>query len=898
MTPTTGPINDEKRRQVQLPYAHDRAGVTLRGPLVVPYIYDGRNRSFFSFGYERAYQSRTPTFTGTVPTPEQIRGDFSGLLALGAQYQIYDPATIAPAGGGRFSRQPLPGNIIPSSRIDKIAQKLASYWPEPNAPGTADGRQNYFRNRETPRLWRTPMVRIDHNVSDNHRLFVRGNYFNFKRWFDPNLDTAALGELTPRSGYGVVFDDVYVFNPQLLLNLRAGFNYNDDRATPTNRGFDLLDLGLPQSLLSEIQSKNNPAGIAFPQITVNGLTGLGGTGGRVTTTNYQTFAGTLTRIMGGHSLRFGGEYRLMRENGYNFGNVAPRFDFAANWTRGPRDNSPGAPIGQGLASMLLGIPTGGQININASQAQQSTYTSFFVHDDWKISRRLTLNMGLRWEYEGPITERFNRSVRGFDFQSESPIAALARANYALSPISEVPASAFRTFGGLTFAGEAGQPRALWDSDKNNFAPRVGLAYQLTPKTVLRSGYGIFFDVLGVDRYDVNQGGFNQVTSLVPSLDNGLTFRATLSNPFPDGLTLPAGAAGGLRTFLGRGVSYFNENPLNPYMQRWSFSIQRELPMRILGEAAYVGNRGAKLASSRELNPVPREYLSTSPVRDQAVIDFLSAQVKNPFYGIPEFAGTPLGNVNVSRSQLLRPYPQFAGITTTLPDGRSWYHSLQVQVEKRLEKGLTFQSSWTWSKFMEATNYLNETDAAPERVISDQDYPHRFVTTVIYELPFGKGNTFFTGAGSLLNNLIGGWQVEGWYEGQSGRPNGFGNAIFYGDLHDIPLPVSQRTVERWFNVDAGFERDTRNQLANNIQMLSSQFTGVRSDGINNLDLSLLKNFVLREGIRLQFRAEASNSLNHAQFGNPNTAPTNTAFGTVNAELGHGQRKLVFALKLMF
>jgi hypothetical protein len=896
--PTTGPINDEKKSKVDLPFAHDHDGVAVAGPIVIPRLYNGRNRAFFSAGYERAYQSQTATFTGTVPIPEQVAGNFSSLLKLGAVYQIYDPKTIAAAAGGRFSRLPLAGNIIPASRIDPMAKKLAEYWPAPNAPATTDGQQNYFRALKSPRLWRAPIGRVDYNLSDKHRIFVRGNYFNFKRWFDPNLETVALGNLTPRKGYGGVIDDVYVFNPQLLLNLRAGVNVNDDRTIPTNQGFDLAGLGFPQSLMREILAKNNPGGIAFPQITVTGLTGIGGTGGSTTTTNYQTLAGTVTRIKGNHSMRFGAEYRLMRENGYAYGNVAPRVDFGTNWTRGPVDNSTAAPMGQALASMLFGLPTGGQINVNASRAEHSGYTSVFVQDDWRVSRRLTVNVGLRYEYESAPTERFNRSIRGFDFEAQSPITAAARANYAASPIPEVPVAAFRTIGGLTFVGATGQPRGLWSADSNNFAPRIGLAYTLSSKTVVRSGYGVFYVASGIDRQAVNQGGFSQTTNLVPSQDNGLTFRATLSNPFPDGFQLPDGASGGLRTFLGRGISFFNEKSLNPYMQRWSLSVQQELPFHILTEVGYVGNRGNKLAVSRNINAIPRQYLSTLAVRDQPVIDMLSTQVRNPFYGLPEFVGSGMTGINIGRSSLLRPYPQFGDITATQPNGFSWYHSLQMRMEKRLAKGFLFQSAWTWSKFMEATSYRNDTDSAPEHVISSEDYPHRFTVTAIYELPFGKGKFLFGKARGWINYVIGGWQIEGWYEGQSGKANGFGNAIFTGDLHNIPIPVGQRSVERWFNVDAGFDRDTRRQLANNIQTLSTLFTGVRSDGINNLDASIHKSFPIKERVKLDFRMQAANALNHAQFNNPNTAPTNTAFGTITTELGHGQRQVYFSIKAMF
>jgi hypothetical protein len=667
------------------------------------------------------------------------------------------------------------------------------------------------------------------------------------------------------------------------------------------QGFDLLSLGFPQSLLNEINAKSNPGGITFPVVTVNGYMALGTDGGNFRTIYAHSFAGALTKIVGAHSLKTGAEYRLMRENGFNYGNVSPSLTFAEAYTRGPLDNSPIAPIGQGLASFLLGVATGGSVSLNTSRAQQSDWTGVFIHDDWRVNSKLTVNLGVRYEYEGAPTERFNRTIRGFDATAASPISARALANYTANPIPEVPVSAFKTLGGLTFAGTGGQPRALWDSDKNNFMPRIGLAYSLTKKTVVRAGYGVYFDSIGIDRIDVNQGGFNQTTNLIPTLDNGQTFIATLANPFPNGFQLPPGSSQGLSTFLGRGISFFNEEPLNPYIQRWSLSVQQELPGRIVAEVSYVGSRGTKLGAQRNLNPVPRQYLSTKNERDDAVINFLSAAVRNPFFGLPEFAGTGLAAQNVARSQLLRPFPHFQDILVTEPAGYSWYHALQAGVEKRFTKGLTFQASWTYSKFMGAISYLNDSDLRPEEVISDQDFPHRFVLNGIYELPFGKGRKWFGGANRWLDYAIGGWQFQGWFEGQTGEALGFGNAIVRGNLRDIVLPVDKRTSERWFNLDAAntvFERNTARQLANNIRVLSSRFGFIRADGVNNFDLSLFKNFQVSEGVKLQFRAESFNALNHVQFANPNTTVANTAFGTINAEKGHGQRQFTFGLKVLF
>jgi hypothetical protein len=899
--PTTGPINDEKKSRALQGWRHERWGATFGGPLVLPKLYNGRNKTFWVFGYEGLYILRNLNGTYNVPTDAQRSGDFSDLLKINKRYQIYDPMTIRPAAGGRFSRDPLPGNIVPASRMDPVALKLLQYWPSANQAGTADFRQNYFRTRDINRDDRNLITKIDHNFSEQHRVFFRlaNNQHNNKNDVLPGL---ASGTLLDRTDYGTVLDDVYVFNPQTLLNVRYGVTYEDDATSRRSQLMDLTTLGFPQSLVDEIKTKGNAGGIAFPQISVNGLQKLGDAGGNRIGTLYHTWAGTLTRMIGGHSLRMGGEFRLQRENAFNYGAVSPNLTFSTNWTRGPLDNSPAASggVGQGLASMLFGLPTSGNIAINTSRAEQSTFTGLYLQDDWRITPKFSVNIGLRWEYEGADTERFNRAVRGFDFGAVSPISEEAAAAYARKPDPILPVSAFRTVGGYTFPGVGGQPRNLWNADKNNFAPRFGFAYNLRRKTVVRGGYGIFYDVVGIDRTDVTQSGFSQPNTFIATNDNGLTWHATLGNPFPEGLQTPAGAAAGLSTFLGRGVTYYAPQGVNPYMQRWTLSIQHELPSRILAEVAYIGNRGTKLPVSREWNFVPDQYLSTSPERDQPTINYLTAQVTNPFYGIAGFEGTARGsNLRFNRNQLLLPYPQFTSVSATLPIGYTWYHSMQTRVEKRMSHGVTFQVGWTWSKLMEALSFRNDSDPFLEEVISDQDFTHRITVSGIFELPVGRGKPLLGNAGGVLNGIVGGWTVQGWFEGQTGDALGFGTStIFNGNLQDIVLPKSQRSVERWFNVDAGFERDSSKQLAQNIATFPSRFSGVRADGINNFDLSLFKNFRIRERLRAQFRLETFNTLNHVQFAAPDTTPTNTAFGTITGEKGHGQRQLTLAIKVMF
>jgi hypothetical protein len=598
-----------------------------------------------------------------------------------------------------------------------------------------------------------------------------------------------------------------------------------------------------------------------------------------------------------HTLRYGFAYRVYRRNNFNLGNSSGTISFDSTWTRGPLDNSPAAPMGQSFAAFLYGLPGGGTFPINDSYAEQSIVPALFLHDDWKVSRKLTLSLGLRYERPSPVTERFNRSVRGFDASVASPVQAQALANYALNPIPEVPVSQFKVLGGLNFAGVGGQPRSLWKTSQNLFMPRFGFAYSLTPKTVLRGGYGMFFDALGVTNVHVNQTGFSQSTDLVPSIDNGLTYIGTLTNPFPGGFLSPLGAAGGLSTNLGQNISFFDENTTSSYMQRWQFAVQRELVANSLIEVSYVGNRGTRMQVSRDLNPVPAQYLSTLPTRDQNTINFLGAQVANPFY--PLLPKTNLASTTVPRSQLLRPYPQFTGVSSNQNLGYSWYHSMQVRVEKRFSHDLSASLSYTWSKLMEAISFLNAVDPMPEEVISSQDRTHRTALTFLYELPVGRGKAWAGAGNAFVSTLISGWQVQGIYTLQSGAPLGFGNAIFNGDLKNIPLSKDVRTVDRWFNIDAGFERNNQLQLASNIRRFPSRFSGIRSDGPSNWDLSLIKNSRLAEGVQLQFRAEAINAFNHPQFtpGSVNTNPTSTAFGTTTVEFAW-PRVIQFGLKVLF
>jgi hypothetical protein len=903
--PATGPVTAAKIDSIFPPTRMNRYRGEVTGPIYLPKLFDGRNRMFFTFGADLFSRVFVPAVESlTVPTPAERTGDFSALLRLGAQYQIYDPATIAPAANGRFSRQPLPGNIVPASRINPVAEQLLAYYPLPNTAGSADGLSNYSGDPVNRPTHHNYIGRIDDVINPNNRLFisvqhgrentpvqqVAGDNFN------SNFAKAPfLGQLNEEPGMAYVVDDVISLRPDLVLDLRAGVNILRVHDAPASRGFNLESLGLPASLVNQL----NGSQTAFPQINITDYSPIGpANDGTSAQHNYYYFAGDVAHNRGNHSLRAGAEFRVIQQNTNNVGDVSPNYTFGTAWTQGPLDNSPASPVGQGLASFLLGLPTTGQIDNNASQAQQNKYAALFLQDDWKVSRKLTLNLGLRYDLELPTTERYNRENRGFAFSTPNPIEAAAQANYAKNPIPQIPAVDFQTLGGILFAGVNGVPRGLWSTVAHDFSPRAGLAYQLGSKTVVRAGYGIFFDSLGADSIAGLQQGFSQSTTLTPSLNNGQTFQATLTNPFPSGLLSPAGASGGLQTFLGQAVSVQWPDRRPGYVQRWTFGIQHELPARVMIEVGYVGSRATGLAMTQGLDSTPAQYLSTSPVRNQTVINTLSQQVPNPFYGLPQFAGSALQGQNIALSQLLAPYPEFNGVSTTLSSGFSWYHGLEVRADKRLTHDLSMQASFTWSKDMEAIAKLNPTDAGPSHVISTLDRPLHLVVSGLYELPVGNGKRFLSKSPRVVNEALGGWSIQAIFQGQSGPPIGFGNIIFTGNLADLVLPIDQRTIQRWFNTSAGFNENSSQQLANNIRTFPLRLTGLRANGYNNWDMSVFKGFQLREKMTFQLRAEAQDALNHPMFDAPNTTPTSSLFGQVTATVGAQQRVVTVGARLMW
>lgn len=881
------PFFTNAARQTKPVTRFNQYGMTVGGPVLFPKLFNGRNKLFFFFGAEGIRQSEPePTFS-TVPTAAQRNGDFSQLLTVNSSYQIFDPMSGVTE-GSRIRRQPFAGNVIPGTRLSAVSRNFLQFLPASNTSGAPDGANNYFNNAVRSDVFSSFMGRLDFNFSERNKMFLSGRYNDRVENRGNRFDNIATGNNLLRQNWGVTMDDVHTVTPTFLVNTRLNWTRFVEGSIRPHDGFDFTSLGLPASLRAA-SSK-----LVLPRVDFADFTDFGDSGGdRTPFDSYQIFVAA-TKLAGKHTLKFGTDLRTQRESSNGFGNSSGLYQFTESWTRGPLDNSPVAPLGQDLAAFMLGMPTGGSFDVNAQRTQSAKYASFFLQDDFRLSSNLTLNLGIRYEKETANIERWNRAVRGFDNAATLSITAAARAAYAASPIALLPASQFNPVGGILYADPSN--RSLYGTPNNAISPRFGFSWSpksFGAKTVIRGGIGIFYNTAGT-QLAVQQPGFSQTTPLVATLNNFLTPAATFSNPFPNGIQQPVGNVNGVNTFLGQSVRYVNPQLGRSYTTRWNFNIQRELASNLLLELGYMGSDSNGLAVDRERNFVPEQFLSTSPVRDQATINRLTAVVANPLRGL--LPGTGLNGSTISTENLLRPFPQFSGNGGVREDaqtlGYSNYHLFQVRLDKRFANGVQFLTNFQWSKFNEATGYLYPSAPLPEYRIAGEDRPLRFVGSGNYELPFGKGKALGSGAGPWLDRLIGGWQLAGILNLQSGAPVGWGNVIYFGG----DLNWDARNLSRAFDVTR-FERSAALQLDRNVRTFNSGFSAYRSDKIYNIDLSVVKSIALFERFKIQFRAETFNFFNHAIFNGPNLTPTNSNFGVITSQ-ANLPRTTQLALRLTF
>ena len=843
-------------------------GIELDGPVYLPKLYDGRNRTFFMYSWEAIRNTSPAVRTWTLPIVSERSGDFSKTLQSNGQpVVVYDPLTTQQS-GSTFTRQPFADNRIPQSRMNPISLKVLPYIPEPNLPGRFS---NLIASPNTYRdIYDQHVIRIDHTLTSRQKFFsryVRNNRHEVDSASGYPKESTVDGYLHWRINQGGNFDLTSTFSPSLVLNSRVGFIRHQFAIQRYTDGFDPATLGFPANLVNQLPRKT------FPQFSFSDYTGVSQGGSIFNFSDTWSWSETLNKTTGGHSFKLGGEFRVMFNNQTNPTSTAGSFSFDKGYTQ--RDPLRGdAGSGNAFALFLLGFPSGGSVPYNIQKALGNRYYVLFFQDDWRISRRLTLNLGLRWDYESPQSERFDRQNRGFDKTADSPF--------------KVPGMQLK--GGLLFTDS--QHRLPYKRDLNNFQPRFGFAYQARSRMVIRGGYGLSY----LPSFDTGRSqGFSVNTSFVSSLDGGITPYGTLTNPYPNGILLPPGRSQGLATLLGNGFDFAYFNREVPHVHQFSFGVQQELPWRMLVDASYVGSRTIDVQTTRSINEISAEQLRLGT-------DLLTL-LPNPFAGL--LPGTSLNAATITRQQLLRPFPQFTGLSEANRNGgRAWYNSFQLRVEKRLSRGLNFLVSYTLSKSLEAVGYLNAQDPIDSfaRVLTSIDQPHRFVISGTYEPPF------FANTPGIVRAILYGWQLNTMVTFQSGTPIGApGSAVATG----INPSLAEQHRSRWFNTCTVNTSGKRQNCASDaepvawlvqppytLRTLSSRFPNIRTIRPPLADVSLFKAFRLREGLNLQFRGESYNTTNTPWFGGPDTSINSANFGVVSGSQINDARAIQLSVKLLF
>ena len=894
------------------PYHQNQYGVTGGGPIYVPKVFNGKNRVFWFFGWEGMRDSdpaNSPLETGnpenftSVPTAAERKGDFSGLLHLPTNAAtIYDPNSGV-LSGTLVSRTPFPNNQIPSNRISPVAQAyMNTYFPVGNTTGLQSGQNNYVINAVDFDGYDNELGRLDINASDRNRISFEARHNYRAQNKNQFFGNPATGNFLYRINQGATLEDVDTITPTMVADLRFSWTrYIENHSSPAD-GVDPSTLGFPSYIDANSEFKMLPY-ITFNSTSVTGgaradFEPLGYNGDGTNFNDIFQFFGQVVKVHGNHTLKMGVDLRQNRWSAYTFGNPSGTYGFKGDWTNDPLVAGSASTVvfGQDLAQFIMGIPSSGSLDLNTQTTLGAEYLGLFLNDDWRVRSNLTLNLGIRFDHDFPETERYNRSVNGFDPTAASPISAAAAAAYAAHPQPQWPASNFKALGGLTFPS-ASNPN-IYNSNSKIFSPRAGFAW--TPhlwddKTVIRGGIGVLVDPLYPLPASLSYG-FSQQTQIPLPSPLLPPVQATLSDPFPLGFLHASGSSLGAGTFLGNNISFLDPNTINPYTLRWEFSVQRELPAQMVLEVAYIASHTMHEYISTNLNYIPRPFLSTSLARDPNVITELTGTLTgaNPFKGLIPGVSSFNGS-NTTLQQLVVPYPQFPVNGVTMvdnPAGSGYYQSLNVRLQKRYGNGLILINNFIWDRMEDRLAYLNPSDPAPEKRMSSDSRPLRNVMTATYQLPIGKGRKLNLQRW-WLDSLAGGWQLSGVYTLQSGPLLTWGDYLYYGGPLNLQTAQPNGTA---FDITR-FNTIANQQLQDNIQTFDLQFNNLRRDPTNELDMSLDKNFGFGEHRYLQVRFEAYNLENHVTFGGPTTAPTNAAFGIIGAQ-ANTPRRLETALRLVW
>jgi trimeric autotransporter adhesin len=847
---------------------------SLGGPVAIPKVYNGRNKTFFFASDESYRQQLGSTTVLSVPTPLERAGNFSQTFTKsGTQQIIYDPLSTTSTG----ARLAFPGNVIPASQFSPIGVALANVYANPNAATPYYQAPNYnftgsFPNRGDQRIFKadhefTPWFRA--SASYVHQktfetdyptnIFSNAGTPNQTFCCDRKIDaTSANATLTP--------------NATTVIAIRWGFNRFYSKSTPESLGYNLSSLGFPASLAAITP---NPA---FPAVTMGGAvsgcstastsdyTGFGGGCTNQDVYYSRSFNVSASKFLGKHSVKAGFDFRTL----HDFGTPAAgptSLGFTDVFTRAtPQVTTAGT--GSSLATLLLGYPTSGQMSVVTSFNDFIRYYGGFVQDDFRVTPKLTLNFGVRFEYESGIQEANNKLIAGFNPTVTNPLQQNVIG-------LQIP-------GEVEYAGVNGNPTQTGNELGVKPAPRIGVAYSIDSKTVVRGGYGIFW-VPTFFNFQ-NAIGYSQTTSIVASTNGNFTPAATLANPYPSGLLQPTGNSLGGLSGIGQSITVFNQGTQSAgYVQQYSLEVQRQVPAGFVLTAGALGSHSLHLlVSGQNIDQLNPSYFSQGSA--------LTQSVANPLYNNGG-VGT-VGTASVNRLQLLLPFPQYTSVLLSNSDtGGSRYYSFYFRAQRKFANGLTVLSSYTWSRSNDnvlglstagasnvaAANAQNAYNLGAEWSLSTQDVPNRFSAAITYELPFAK------------KRFYGGWSVNLFGVIQNGfplsvtQPNNnsvFGASVQRPNATGISAATSGSTDQRiggWLNPLA-FSQAPEFAFGN-----TTRFLDVRGPGLFNWDASIFKSFAIKERIKAQFRAEALNATNTVEFANPATTYTSSTFGVISSQI---------------
>ncbi len=866
-------------------------GASVGGPI-------RRNHAFFFFDYEGIRSTTPTTDVGTVPTAAQRSGDFSQTFAPnGAQIQIFNPfSTIPnPAIPGQYIRTQFPGNIIPATDINPASKGIFSLLPAPNRPGEPiTGVNNYIQNVITSTPMNDYSGRVDVAITPANHLFAR--YSEEKTLSLPGtflIPSAPSDTQQINTVLGITSTP----SPTWVLQANVGWEgWANDFVTPRQ---NMSGLGFSPAFLSEYGSQY------IPNFSISDMSAFGN--GATSYDHDPTWGFNLNigHTHGSQNIKWGFSWQVKQDNSgaapysYNF-----RFD--RQFTQGPNPTLIAPTSGYGIASFLLGAmsPTTESFQAtNSSEATTFPYYAAYFQDDVRLTPRLSVNAGVRWEVWQPATERYNRMTTGFAFNTPNPIQAAATANYALNPVPQLTPSQFsdRILGGLLYATPSNRRwgKTYW----NDWDPRLGFAYRLRHNTVLRGGFGIYHSIYWGSF--TRQGGFTAQTPVTASI-NGVTPVNLLDNPFPSGYTPVTGSSLGLATGLGSSLGILDPNAQPFSASRWDFGVQQEITPNTMLEVDYVGNTNLHLtvgspSTGTVFTPTPHIATSGPSSTDRQFV-YLPAQylslgsqlfttVPNPFVGLIP-SSSPLGAPTISLESLLNNYPEFVGVDDSRQTtGSSYYNALQVTATKRTSHGLMLVGTYTWSKDLLRDEFINTSDPGPSTMISNYDAPQRFTLSGVYQLPFGPGRRFGWKSGAF-SKLVGGWQYGVGGVFQSGFPVTLGSPVNIVSGVDPTLSPSQRSVDDWFNLAALTPLPEFT-----LRTASWGLNSLRADAEDDWDMSLIKNTSIHERYTLQFRWELFNTFNRAQFGAPNVNPTSAAYGNITTQANQ-PRAMQVALRFLF